>query len=61
MGVRLSCFSHTLQLFVERAMTIPEITKVSARYHRLVSHFNDSSKSLYLLKEKQQKSTSQTA
>ena len=51
--VRLSCFSHTLQLSVERAMAIPEITKVLARCRRLVSHFNHSSKSSYLLKEKQ--------
>ena len=52
--VRLSCFSHTLQLSVERAMAMPEITKILARCRRLVSHFNHSSKSSYLLKEKQQ-------
>ena len=52
--MRLSCFSHTLQLSVERAMAIPEITKVLALCRRLVSHFNHSAKSSYLLKEKQQ-------
>ena len=51
--VRLFCFSHTLQLSVEQAMAIPEITKVLAHCRRLVSHFNHSSKSSYLLKEKQ--------
>ena len=34
-------------------MAVPEITKVLARCRRLVSHFNHSSKSSYLLKEKQ--------
>lgn len=34
-------------------MATPEITKVLARCRRLVSHFNHSSKSSYLLKEKQ--------
>ena len=52
--VRLSCFSHNLQLSVERAVATPEITKVFARCRRLVSHFNRSSKSSCLLKEKQQ-------
>jgi len=48
--VQLSCFSHTLQIFVERAMVMPGITKILVCCHRLVSHFNHSSKS-YLLKK----------
>ena len=50
--VWLSCFSHTLQLSVKQAMAIPEITKVLACCRRLVSQFNHSSKSSYLLKKK---------
>jgi len=52
--MRLSCFSHTLQLSVEKAMALPEVSKALARCRKLVSHFNHSSKSSYLLKKKQQ-------
>ena len=51
--VRLSCFSHTLQLSVEQAMTILKIRKVLACCHRLLLYFNHSSKSSYLLKKNQ--------
>ena len=50
---RMPCFSHTLQLAVERAVSLPEVSKALARCRRLVSHFNHSSKSTYLLKQKQ--------
>ena len=50
---RMPCFSHTLQLAVEKAMQLPDISKAIARCKRLVTHFNHSSKSSYLLKQKQ--------
>ena len=49
----MPCFSHTLQLAVEDAMKLPEVSKALARCRRLVSHFNHSSKSTYLLRQKQ--------
>ncbi len=51
---RVSCFSHTLQLGVEKAMKLPQVAKALARCRRLVSHFNHSAKSSYLLKNKQE-------
>jgi len=52
--MRLSCFSHTLQLSVEKAMALPEVSIALARCRKLVSHFNHSFNSSYLLKKKQQ-------
>ena len=49
----VSCFSHTLQLGVEKAMKLPQVAKTLARCRRLVGHFNHSAKSSYLLKKKQ--------
>ena len=49
----VSCSSHTLQLGVEKAMKLPQVAKALARRRRLVSHFNHSAKSSYLLKKKQ--------
>ena len=51
---RMPCFSHTLQLAVEQAMSLPNVSRALARCRRLVSHFNHSSKSSYLLKQKQE-------
>ena len=51
---RMPCFSHTLQLAVEQAMSLPNVSRALARCRRLVSHFNHSSKSTYLLKQKQE-------
>ena len=51
---RLPCFSHCLNPAVEKACSIPEISRAIARCRRLVSHFNHSSKSVYLLKQKQE-------
>ncbi len=45
---RMPCFSHTLQLAVEKAMSLPEVSRALARCRRLVSHFNHSSKSTYI-------------
>lgn len=50
---RVPCFSHTLQLAVEDALKIPEIAKMISRCKRLVAHFNHSSKSYYVLRQKQ--------
>lgn len=50
---RMPCFSHTLQLAVEQALSLPEVSKALAGSWHLVSHFNYSSKSAYLLKQKQ--------
>ena len=47
---RMPCFSHTLQLAVEKAMSLPDVSRALARCRCLVSHFNHSSKSTYLLK-----------
>jgi len=49
--MRLSCFSHTLQLSVKKAMALPEVSKALARWCKLVSHFNNFSKSSFLLKK----------
>ena len=50
---RISCFSHSLQLAVEEVINLPRVSKAMACYKQLVSHFNHSSKSLCLLKQKQ--------
>ena len=52
--IRVPCISHCLNLAVEKACSISEVTKALARCRRLVSHFNHSSKSSYLLKQKQE-------
>lgn len=48
------CISHCLNLAVEKACSISDVSKALARCRRLVSHFNHSSKSSYLLKQKQE-------
>ena len=50
---RLPCFSHTLQLPVEECMKIAEVANMVGRCKRLVTHFNHSSKSYYVLQQKQ--------
>ena len=49
----MPCFSHTLQLTVEVVFMLPEVSRALARCRHLVTHFNRSAKSTYLLKEKQ--------
>ena len=51
--MRMPCFSHTLQLAVERVLKLPRVSTALARCRRLVSHFNHSAKSTYMLKQKQ--------
>ena len=50
----IPCFSHTLQLRVEKVLKLPSVVKAVARCKRIVSHFHHSSKSTYLLKKKQE-------
>ena len=50
---RISCFSHTIQLAIEKVMDIPRVSRAVAHCKQLVGHFNHSSKSSYLLKQKQ--------
>ena len=50
---RFSCFEHTLQLGVKKSLEISQISKALARAHCIVSHFHHSSKSTYILKQKQ--------
>ena len=47
------CFGHTLQLGVKEAMEIPQVSRAIGRAKRLVSHFHHSSKSTYVLRQKQ--------
>ncbi len=49
----LSCFSHTLQLGVEKVLKLPQIIKAIARCKKIATHFHHSCKSSYILKEKQ--------
>ena len=50
---QLPCFSHTLQLAVEQALKLSNISKLIARCKRPVAHFNQSTKSYALLHQKQ--------
>lgn len=50
---RIPCFSHSLQLAVEDALKLPQVSHALARCRRLVSHFHHSTKSTYLLRQKQ--------
>ena len=49
----MPCFSHTLQLAVKVVLKLPEVSRALARCRYLVTHFNRSAKSTYLLKQKQ--------
>ena len=50
---QLPCFSHTLQLAVEQALKLPNISKLTARCKCLVAHSNRSAKSYEFLRKKQ--------
>ena len=50
---RFGCLAHTLQLGVKKSMEIPQVSRVLARAQRVVTHFHHSSKSTYILKQKQ--------
>jgi hypothetical protein len=47
------CFSHSLQLAINQAFDIPQVSRALARARNLVTHFHHSTKSTHLLKEKQ--------
>ena len=49
----MPCFSHTLQLGVEKVLKLPQVVKGIARCKRIATHFHHSSKSSYILKQKQ--------
>ena len=51
--IRVPCFSHCLNLAVEKACSITKICKVIARCCRLIAHFHHSSKDTYIFKQKQ--------
>jgi len=50
---RISCFNHTLQLSVEKALTLCSVAKAISKCKQLVSHFNHSPHSSYVLQQKQ--------
>ena len=47
------CFAHTLQLRVKKTMQVPQVSKALGRARNLVGHFHHSSKSSFVLKQKQ--------
>ena len=47
------CFAHTLQLGVKKTMQVPQVSKALRHARNLVGHFHHSSKSSYILKQKQ--------
>jgi len=51
--MHVGCFAHTIQLGVQKVMDLPEMSKAIGRAKRLVSHFNHSCKSSYVLRRKQ--------
>ena len=50
---RIPCISHSLQLAVEDALKLSQVSCALARCRRLVSYFHHSAKSAYLLRQKQ--------
>ena len=49
----LGCFSHTLQLSVQKALNLSAVSRAIGRGKRLVSHFHSSVKSTNVLHQKQ--------
>jgi len=47
------CFAHTLQLGVKKVMQVAQVSKALGCCRNLVTHFHHSSKSTYVLKQKQ--------
>ena len=47
------CFSHSLQLAINQAFEIQQVSRALARARNLVTHFHHSPRSTHLLKEKQ--------
>ena len=51
--LHMPCFSHVLNLAVEKAMAIPGVSRALARCRQLTSHFHRSTNASYVLKRKQ--------
>ena len=52
--VHFGCFSHTLQLGVQKAIYLTEVSRAFGRARKLVGHFHSSVKSTNVLRQKQQ-------
>ena len=50
---RFGCFSHTLQLSVQKALNLSSISRALGHAKCLVSHFHSSTKSTNVLRQKQ--------
>ena len=48
------CFSHTLQLGVQKAISLTDVSRAFGRARKLVGHFHSSVKSTNVLRQKQQ-------
>ena len=51
--LHMPCFSHVLNLAVEKAMAIQGVSRVIVHCHQLTSHFHRSTNASYVLKRKQ--------
>ena len=51
--LHMPCFSHVLNLAVEKAMAIPGVSQALAHCRQLTSHFHRSTNACYVLKRKQ--------
>jgi len=52
--LHFGCFSHTLQLGVQKAISLTDVSKAFGRARKLVGHFHSSVKSTNILRQKQQ-------
>ena len=52
--VHFCCFSHTLQLGVQKAIPLTEVSRAFGRARKLAGHFHASVKSTNVLRQKQQ-------
>ena len=50
--LHVPCFNHVLNLTIEKALQLPEVSKAIAHCHHVVSHFHHSSKSTLFVKNK---------
>ena len=51
--LHMPCFSHLLNLAVEKAMVLPGVSRALACYHQVTSHFHHSTEAFYVFKRKQ--------
>ena len=52
--LHLGCFSHTLQLGVQKAVSLTEVSRAFGRARKVFGHFHSSVKSTNILRQKQQ-------